>query len=536
MFEFYREEEDFKLTINIFEKIINKLKEVDAISIKNIDSLETPNTKEGIMAILENVVKEKSLVQEVVSNILSLPSFSSLDLDFDYHDLIIGKDYVIYKSILYLTNPFCHYEKIIKENIKEFNSNDISFSDIGVISSDKIEILKTTKDEIMKKNRHLSFLDIEKKIQDIVLRSHKDKPEEIHIYKKDSDIIINFKKNGFIVETDLNLELISDMNTFFSCLKQKFNKNSFIYELNSKDKYKFVLSEDNDDLLVIKCFNMKKEIYKLESINLKNSDLEILKKNLESSSGIVFVSSSENQDKSELIYSILNYIKKHRSNKNILSIENTIKKEIDLVYQLEKNGLDLISFKNKCESSDIICVSDISTVEDMDFVVSQSLSGKLVIVGITAANSISALAKILSLVNDRIIISDNLISIVHNALVPAICQRCCVEYTFIKDKFYQNLYSLDNAPKSTDTIAHENIDGCFDCNNGRKDYIQLNEILVNDKVLVSFIKNGLDINKLRIEKRSSSWRNIYVSSLDFLKSKQVSSKDIINNIGFYKIH
>lgn len=536
MFEFYREEEDFDLTIKLFGKIVDRLKEIDAISIKNIDLLETPNTKENIMFILENVVKEKSIVQEVVANILNLNSFSSLDVNFDYNDLLIGKDYVAYQNILYLTNPFSNYEKIIKENIKEFNPNDILFSDIGIIAKDKIDMLIKNKNEIIKKNKQLGIIDIEKKIQDIILKAHKENPEEIHLYKKDYSIIINFKKNGFMYETDLNLNLISNLDYFFKCFQNKFENNNFIYELNNKDKYKFSLSENNSDNLIVKCFNMNKEIYDLKDIDLKKSDLEHLKKNLESASGIIFISSPENQDKNDLIYSILNYLKINRGNKNILSIENIIKKDIENIYQVERNTEELSHFKSKCESAEIILFSEISSVEDIKFIFSQSIAGKLIIAGISANNSISALVKILSLENNTTLVSDNLISILHNAIIPGICQRCCIEYPFIKDNFYQNLYFLDNAPKSTDIIAHENSNGCFDCNNGRKDYIQLNEILINDKILIGFIKNGLDTNKLKIEKRSSSWRNIYVSSLEFLKSKKVSSKDIVNHIGFYKIY
>lgn len=538
MFELYRENnENFQNTLSIFNKIVDKLKQEGVVNIKNIEHLETPNTKENIITVLENIVKERSIIQEVVAGILNIPSFSAIDLSFDFSQVIIEKDFVIHDGVLYLINPFIYYENILKKNIDEFNPNEILFSQIGIISLDKIERLVQKKEEFDRKNNSLNILEMEKLVQNILIQTHLEKPEEIQVYKKNNDVVINFKKNGFVKSTDLNIESFSNAEDFIIFFKDKFKNKVFLYNFNNGHKYKFILTEEEESnqLLVINCFDMSLKTNTIENLNLKNSDIENFKKSLESSSGIIFVSSNSS-NKNDLICSVIEYIKRTRKNKNILSIEEIIKQEIEQVYQIERKDKHLNFFNNQCVSSDIICISDISTKEDMNFIINQSLSGKLVIAGVSANNSISALAKIISINENTTLLADNLLNIIHTCLVPALCQRCSIDYNFSKDKFYQNLYFLDNSPKSKDIIAGPNEDGCFDCNNGRKGYIKLNELLINDKILLGFIKNGLDINKLKIEKRSSSWRNIYVSSLDFLKSKQLSSKDIINSIGFYKIH
>ncbi len=167
----------------------------------------------------------------------------------------------------------------------------------------------------------------------------------------------------------------------------------------------------------------------LQSLNLP----EVLEKISLSQRGLILIAGPGSSGKTSTTAAMINYINSVKGRK-ILTIENPIEylhtNDKSIIIQREI-GTDVYDYQNALKSSlkqnvDIISITDIKDLEIMNLVIRALSNGITVFAEINAQNSIRAIQNLISLYPDedqhyiRMIIADNLTSVICQKLIPAL--------------------------------------------------------------------------------------------------------------------
>lgn len=541
MFDFYKDKsEKYEDVFILNNKIIKALIKKNLIKMSDLDNYTLPSSKEDIINKIEKLSGSAKLLTDVISKVLNIESYLKADKQNIYINNVIGEDYIVFDNTYFTTNPLSNHIEKLKKNLNKYKNDEILFNKIGYISEKEFEAIKQEiKTEKESKENTFSHLLIESLFIESINKAMDHDASNLRFYYKDQRINALQTINSLSFEKKLNEADISVYNKFSSYIIDLFNDKPIIKE-HSNGKYKLQLntgianeSEEDVKIIDIKISNLNKNVPNIvEKVKLDLKEERNLKKSLDTAFGLFILSSKTNRKES--VYSIAQREQENHNNARILLIENDIEREFSNITQMTKyqnaNEWSKLDFENY----NIVIFENVITKEDFDFVLNLATNGKKVIAGMTSNNSIEAFSKIHSLVDNKEILSDNLLGIFHTEKINKVCQNCSNSDKLFKDPNYQDLSMLEYLPKMTKLIKRESNLGCESCYKGYIGLIEVGEYLHNDHILRSSILNGLDFLNLKIEKSSDSWHNIFENSLYLLETQEITTNSIIKNLGYPK--
>lgn len=541
MFDFYKDKsEKYEDVFILNNKIIKALIKKNLIKMSDLDNYTLPSSKEDIINKIEQLSGSAKLLTDVISEVLNVESYLKANKQNIHTNNVIGEDYIVFDNTYFTTNPLSNHIEKLKKNLNKYKNDEVLFNKIGYISEQEFETIKQEiKTEKESKENTFSHLLIESLFIESINNAMVHNASNLRFYYKEQRINALQTINSLNFETVLNEADISIYNKFSSYIVDLFNQKPMIKE-HSNGKYKFQLntgianeSEEEVKVIDIKISNLNKAVSNIvERVKLDLKEERTLKKSLNTAFGLFILSSKTNRKES--VYSIAQREQENHKNARILLIENDIEREFSNITQMTKyqnaNEWSKLDFTNY----NIVIFENVITKEDFDFVLNLSTSGKKIIAGMTSNNSIEAFSKIHNLVENKEILSDNLLGILHTEKINKVCKSCSTSDKLFKDPNYQDLSMLENLPKMTQLVKKESIIGCENCYKGYVGLIEVGEYLHNDHILRSSILNGLDLTNLKIEKNSDSWHNIFENSLYLLESQEITTNSIIKNLGYPK--
>tara|TARA_Y100001960_G_scaffold333998_2_gene443310 strand:- start:3330 stop:4958 length:1629 start_codon:yes stop_codon:yes gene_type:complete len=541
MFDFYKDKsEKYEDVFILNNKIIKALIKKNLIKMSDLDNYTLPSSKEDIINKIEKLSGSAKLLTDVISKVLNIESYLKANKQNIYINNVIGEDYIVFDNTYFTTNPLSNHIEKLKKNLNKYKNDEILFNKIGYISEKEFEAIKQEiKTEKESKENTFSHLLIESLFIESINKAMDNDASNLRFYYKGQRINALQTINSLSFEKKLNEADISIYNKFSSYIIDLFNDKPIIKE-HSNGKYKLQLntgianeSEEDVKIIDIKISNLNKTVPNVvEKVKLDLKEERNLKKSLDTAFGLFILSSKTNRKES--VYSIAQREQENHNNARILLIENDIEREFANITQMTKyqnaNEWSKLDFENY----NIVIFENVITKEDFDFVLNLATNGKKVIAGMTSNNSIEAFSKIHSLVDNKEILSDNLLGIFHTEKINKVCQNCSNSDKLFKDPNYQDLSMLEYLPKMTKLIKRESNLGCENCYKGYVGLIEVGEYLHNDHILRSSILNGLDLMNLKIEKNSDSWHNIFENSLYLLESQEITTNSIIKNLGYPK--
>jgi type IV pilus assembly protein PilB len=257
----------------------------------------------------------------------------------------------------------------------------------------------------------------------------------------------------------------------------------------------------------------------LSTLGFETETLAIYKKNIESNSGLVIVTSPIYSGKTTTLYSTLSYLNK--PNRNIITIENSVEYSIPGITQIQVNneeGLTALSTLKTIQkhNPDIILIDEIHRQETMNLAINTALTGHLVFASLPMDNTIKAVTHLNRMGIEPYMTSSALIMVVAQRLMRVICPHCKEKYEISK----KHLYTLEvekYLPKNTDKIQLYRGKGCNNCNNtGYAGRTAAFEILELDEKLRDLILEHASESILRQEAgkkclstlHESAWRKV----------------------------
>lgn len=251
--------------------------------------------------------------------------------------------------------------------------------------------------------------------------------------------------------------------------------------------------------IVLRILDNKNINKNLHTLGLSLNLLEILKKELNSTQGLILISGPTGSGKTTTLYSILKEL--NSEEKKIITVEDPVEYKIDSINQISINNKIGLSFevvlKNILrQDPDIIFIGEIRDEFSLNVALQASLTGHLVIASIHANSAVETISRMIDLKADPFLIANSLKLVMAQRLVLVYCKYCLAK-------------------------------GCEKCNYTKfYDRSCLAEILKIDEVLSSLIFKKSDIKKLKKYINSIGFKTILEDGKEKVKQNLTSIDEV----------
>ena len=242
--------------------------------------------------------------------------------------------------------------------------------------------------------------------------------------------------------------------------------------------------------------NIKKD---LDSIGLEDNTLELIKKTLQFSQGLVLVTGPTGSGKTTSLYSMIHSL--NTNNKKIITIEDPVEYRLDGVMQVNiHNEINLnyqVVLKNILrQDPDILLIGEIRDTESLQIAIQASLTGHLVIATLHTNSALETITRLLDLKAEPYLISSTLKMVLSQRLLRVLCKEC--------------------KTKKVDTNCYV-AKGCSKCNYvGYKNRQIVSEILEIDKHISRMIGKGDSMDNLLKYVKTQKFKTLKENAMEFV--------------------
>ncbi|MEE3745175.1 GspE/PulE family protein [Campylobacter porcelli] len=260
---------------------------------------------------------------------------------------------------------------------------------------------------------------------------------DIHIEPSGSGAIVRVRIDGVLCEL---FEFDGDIyNTLIGRIKLLANLD--IAEHKKPQDGRFTYSIDDRDIdfrlsvlpviggqsVVLRILDTHKMIVDLQNLGLNEVNLNLLKKSISKSYGMILVTGPTGSGKTTTIYSALNELK--GKTKKIITIEEPIEYQMSYLQQVAVGDRAGVSFETALRAAlrqdpDIIMIGEIRDHQSLRTAIGAALTGHLVLSTLHTNNAISAIDRMIDMGLERYLISGAVVAIMAQRLARKLCQHC----------------------------------------------------------------------------------------------------------------
>jgi general secretion pathway protein E len=232
--------------------------------------------------------------------------------------------------------------------------------------------------------------------------------------------------------------------------------------------------------IVMRLLDKSARLYDLEELGLEGQDMEIFKKFVDASHGIVLVTGPTGSGKTTSLYAALKKI--NTVEYNVMTIEDPIEYHLPGISQIEVNYKKGLTFATGLRSivrqdPDIIFVGEIRDLDTATIAIQAALTGHLVFSTLHTNDAPGAITRLLDLGVEPYLVASSVIGVVAQRLVRLICKHCKVEYAPTE----RELAGIGLSPKDVPGGKLWRGRGCPYClNSGYRDRTAIFEIFTVD--------------------------------------------------------
>jgi type II secretory ATPase GspE/PulE/Tfp pilus assembly ATPase PilB-like protein len=252
--------------------------------------------------------------------------------------------------------------------------------------------------------------------------------------------------------------------------------------------------------------SFKNKDFVFENLGFQPQVLEIIKRNIYRSRGIILVSGIIGSGKSTTLYSILKILDAQRF--KIATIEDAIRYKVKGIDQSRVNSKIGLNFLTSLKSflrqdSDIIMIDEIQDLEVLKVMTEAVLTGHLILSSINSENVLETLKLLSDADIPNFLIADTINVVISQKLVRKICPHCIQDHNPSKKDINQLKkisdfnYLLEKIDKKSDLSFHKG-KGCRKCKyTGYQGKIGIYEVLENSREISGLILKGISLEEIR---------------------------------------
>ncbi len=183
--------------------------------------------------------------------------------------------------------------------------------------------------------------------------------------------------------------------------------------------------------IVMRLLDKSARLYDLEELGLEGEDMDVFKRFVDASHGIVLVTGPTGSGKTTSLYAALKKI--NTIEYNVMTIEDPIEYHLPGISQIEVNTKKGLTFATGLRSivrqdPDIIFVGEIRDIETATIAIQAALTGHLVFSTLHTNDAPGAITRLLDLGVEPYLVSSSVIGVIAQRLVRLICKQCKSEY------------------------------------------------------------------------------------------------------------
>jgi type II secretory ATPase GspE/PulE/Tfp pilus assembly ATPase PilB-like protein len=181
--------------------------------------------------------------------------------------------------------------------------------------------------------------------------------------------------------------------------------------------------------LVLRLLDKTSKVYKLAEIGMEQAQLDIFKKYISYTHGIILVTGPTGSGKTTTLYAAMAEMDAHE--RNILTIEDPIEYNLDGVSQVQVNTKKGLTFAAGLRSflrqdPDVMFVGEIRDRETAEISIRAALTGHLVFSTVHTNDSPSSVTRLLDIGIEPYLVSSSVLLVIAQRLVRCICPKCKV--------------------------------------------------------------------------------------------------------------
>lgn len=247
--------------------------------------------------------------------------------------------------------------------------------------------------------------------------------------------------------------------------------------------------------IVIRILDYSMSLQGLETLGLSDTNLEKVKKMIQTPNGIILTTGATGSGKSTTVYAILQ--KLNTTERNIITVEDPVEMKISGLNQVQVMSEIGMTFANALRSilrqdPDIVMIGEIRDDETARIATRASITGHLVLSTIHTNNSLNTIERLLDMDVERYLLGSALEGIISQRLVKKLCPKC-------RRLRKATPYEINVIKKVLNTDITELYDpvGCDECLNGYIGRIPIHEVLQINQEIRDAITNNINKEKLR---------------------------------------
>jgi len=269
---------------------------------------------------------------------------------------------------------------------------------------------------------------------------------------------------------------------------------------------------------------LDKGAVKLELVNLgyEPKQLEALRKALNSSYGLFFVTGPTGSGKSTTLYSCLNEV--FDSSLNIMSCEDPVEFKLDGVNQVAVRSDIGLTFASALraflrQDPDIIMVGEVRDLETAQICLRAALTGHLVLSTLHTNDAPSAIARLIDIGVPHYLLTPSLVLIVAQRLTRKLCLKC-------KEPYEANDLTIGSYKIKSDLIYRAK--GCDECSHtGYKGRIVVSEVMAINDEIRNLITRSAGYTELRDAARRNGMDTLFESGMKKVENGITSVDEVL---------
>jgi len=279
-------------------------------------------------------------------------------------------------------------------------------------------------------------------VNGLIQRAVRDGASDVHIEPLRTRSVVRFRIDGVLYEV---LTLRLDVHpAMVSRLKVMANLDIAERRLPQDGRIQVTTQGRNIDVrfsslpgihgekVVLRVLDKNQAILDVEKLGMRPTNLELFKKVLRRSYGLLLVTGPTGSGKTTTLYAAINYLSSVE--KNIVTIEDPVEYQLDNINQNPVNEAVGLGFARMLkhilrQDPDIILVGEIRDRETAIIAVQAALTGHLVLSTLHTNDALGALTRMVDMGVEPYLLSSALAGVLAQRLVRQVCQAC--KHTFL---------------------------------------------------------------------------------------------------------
>ncbi len=276
--------------------------------------------------------------------------------------------------------------------------------------------------------------------------------------------------------------------------------------------------------IVLRILDKSRVPLDLTRLGFLPQELEIIRRGIDSSYGLVFLTGPTGSGKSTTLYAALNEVKS--TAKNILTAEDPVEYRIEEINQVQVKPEIGLTFANalRCflrQDPDIILIGEVRDLETAEMTIRAALTGHLVFSTLHTNDAISTINRLVDIGVPNYLVVASLRLIIAQRLIRKLCSDCKEPYEVRPEDIPQSITL--NAP-----VIYK-AKGCEKCNFiGYKGRSVINEVILVDDEIRTAVHKGLPSSEIMEMARKKGTLTLLESGLKRVEEGITSLEEVLS--------